>query len=81
MSKATRKVDEQAAQLARLRRICSELDDVLEESERLRREITDGGQRLSDAASTPELLHSAPSATPEPATEHRDPRVSRDRAN
>jgi hypothetical protein len=81
MSKATRKVDEQAAQVARMRRICSELDDVLAESERLRREIAGEAHRLSEAGSTPELLHSAASTTPEPAAERREPRVSRDRAN
>jgi len=81
MSKATRKLDEQAAQVARMRRICSELDDVLAESQRLRREIVAEAHRLSEAGSTTELLHSAPSATPEAATERRDPRVSRDRAN
>ena len=81
MSKATRKIDEHAAQLARVRRICSELDDVREESERVRRGITGEVRRLSEAALTPELPLTAPSITPVPAAARRGPRMARNGAN
>jgi hypothetical protein len=81
MSKATRKIDEHVAQLARMRRLCLELDDVREESERLRFEITAEARRLGDAALTPELPRTLPSKMPEPAAERRDAPVPRDRAN
>jgi hypothetical protein len=81
MSKATRKNDEHAAQLARMRRICSELDDVREKAECLRREITGEARRLYDAALTPELSRTLQSRTREPAAERRDARVPRDGAN
>jgi hypothetical protein len=81
MSKATRKTDEHDAQLARMRRLCTELDDVREESERLRFEITAEARRLTDAALTPELSHTLSSRTRGPAAERRDARMPRDRAN
>jgi hypothetical protein len=80
MSKATRKIDEHAAQLARMRRICSELDDVREQSERIRREIMGEARRLTDAALTPDLSRTLPTSTPTSA-ERRDAPVQRDRAN
>jgi hypothetical protein len=82
MSKATRKIDEHNADLARMRRICSELDDVRAESERLRQEITGEVRRLNDVALSLELELSGttPSRTPEPA-ERRDAHVPRDRSN
>ena len=79
MSKATRRIDEHAAQLARVRRICSELDDVREQAERLRREFTSEARRLIDAALTPELSPALPTRAREP--ERRDTREPRDRAN
>ena len=81
MSKATRKIDDHAAQLARVRRICSELDHVREESERLHREITGEIRRLSDEASTPALPRTAPSITPVPAASRRDIRMARNPAD
>jgi hypothetical protein len=81
MSKATRKIDEHVAQLARMRRLCLELDDVREESERLRREVAGEARRLTAAALTPDLSHTLPSRTRGPAAERRDARVPRDRAN
>src|SRR6185436_13537879 len=81
MSKATRKIDEHAAQLARVRRICSELDDVREESERLRRGITSEVRGLSEAASTPEQPFTTPSTSPVPAAARRYSRIVRNRAN
>ena len=80
MSKATRKVEQHAAQLARMRRICSELDDVRAEAERLRREITGEARRLTEAALTPDLGRTPPSTTPEPAAE-RDIHLPRAREN
>jgi hypothetical protein len=61
-----------------MRRICSELDDVREQSERIRREIMGEVRRLTDAALAPDL--SLPTRTPTPA-ERRDAPVPRDRAN
>ena len=49
MSKTTVKA-EHVAQLARMRRLCSELDDVREESERLYSAITAEARRASEAA-------------------------------
>jgi len=79
MSKASRKTDEHTAQLARMRRICSELDDVREQAERLRREFTSEARLLSDAALAPDLSPALPTRMREP--ERRDARVPRDRAN
>ena len=79
MSKASRKTDEHTAHLARMRRICSELDDVREQAERLRREFTSEARRLSGAALTPDLSSALPTRAREP--ERRDARVPRDRAN
>jgi len=81
MSKARRKTDEHAAQLARVRRLCSELDDVREESDRLRREISGEIRRLSDAASAPGLSPTMRSTIAVAAAARRHARVVRNRAN
>ena len=81
MVKTPPDVDAHAAQLARMRRLCSELDDVREESERLYIDITAEARRLSDAASTRERSGGAPARTPELAADGRDARVPRQRTN
>jgi hypothetical protein len=63
-----------------MRRLCLELDDVREESERLRREIMGEACRLTDAALTPDPYSTLPTRTLTPAA-RLDARVPRDRAN
>jgi len=79
MSKTTAKADH-VTQLARMRRLCSELDDVRAESERLYNAITAEARHATDAVVERELAHEEVTRTPEPdaARQHsaRSPRVS-----
>jgi hypothetical protein len=55
MPKATPDADDRSAQLLRVERLCSVLDVVREESERLYREITAEARRANTAITTGEL--------------------------
>jgi hypothetical protein len=70
MSKTTAKADH-VAQLARMRRLCLELDDVRAESERLYTAITAEARHASDAAVERELAHEGLTQMPEPASARR----------
>jgi hypothetical protein len=50
MSKTISSADDHAAQLARMHDLCSMLDDVREESERICSDVTAEARRMKDAA-------------------------------
>jgi hypothetical protein len=57
MPKTSPEAEDQAIHLARIRDLCSALDDVREESQRLSTDITAEAHRTSDAAMAADRRH------------------------
>jgi hypothetical protein len=77
MPKATPDADDESAQLARMERLCSALDVVREESERLYHEITPEARRANAAITTGKLARGLVMRT---VNRRQRPRLRRDRA-
>jgi hypothetical protein len=82
MPKATPDAHDQSGQIARMERLCSALDDVREESERLYHEITTEARRASAAAKKGEHARGVVMRTVEPGCQPAaELRLPRDRAD